>query len=44
MEPDAPFNKYTPNNYVTGCVATAGAIVMKHHAILPRAPEAIPIP
>ena len=28
---DAPFNKYTPNNYVTGCVATAGAIVMKHH-------------
>ena len=25
----APFNKYTPNNYVTGCVATAGAIVMK---------------
>ena len=27
----APFNKYTPNNYVTGCVATAGAIVMKHH-------------
>ena len=26
-----PFNKYTPNNYVTGCVATAGAIVMKHH-------------
>lgn len=28
---DAPFNKYTPNNYVTGCVATSGAIVMKHH-------------
>lgn len=28
----APFNKYTPNNYVTGCVATAGAIVMKHHS------------
>ncbi len=28
---DAPFNKYTPSNYVTGCVATAGAIVMKHH-------------
>lgn len=28
---EAPFNKYTPNNYVTGCVATAGAIVMKHH-------------
>lgn len=28
---DAPFNKYTPKNYVTGCVATAGAIVMKHH-------------
>lgn len=27
----SPFNKYTPNNYVTGCVATAGAIVMKHH-------------
>ena len=27
----APFNKYTPNNYVTGCVATAVAIVMKHH-------------
>lgn len=27
----APFNKYTPNNYVTGCVATAGAIVMKRH-------------
>ena len=27
----APFNKYTPYNYVTGCVATAGAIVMKHH-------------
>ena len=26
-----PFNKYTPNNYVTGCVATAGAIVMKHY-------------
>lgn len=26
-----PFNKYTPNNYVTGCVATAGAIVMKYH-------------
>lgn len=28
---NAPFNKYTPNNYVTGCVATAGAIVMKYH-------------
>ena len=28
---DEPFNKYTPNNYPTGCVATAGAIVMKHH-------------
>lgn len=28
---NAPFNKYTPNNYVTGCVVTAGAIVMKHH-------------
>ena len=28
----APFNKYTPNSrYPTGCVATAGAIVMKHH-------------
>lgn len=27
----APFNKYMPSNYVTGCVATAGAIVMKHH-------------
>ena len=27
----APFNKYTPSNYVTGCVATAGAIVMKPH-------------
>lgn len=27
----APFNKYTPSNYVTGCVATSGAIVMKHH-------------
>ena len=27
----APFNKYTPNNYLTGCVATAGAIVMKYH-------------
>lgn len=26
-----PFNMHTPNNYVTGCVATAGAIVMKHH-------------
>lgn len=28
---NVPFNKYTPSNYVTGCVATAGAIVMKHH-------------
>lgn len=28
---DDPFNKYTPYNHVTGCVATAGAIVMKHH-------------
>ena len=28
---DDPFNLYTPNNYPTGCVATAGAIVMKHH-------------
>lgn len=28
----APFNKYTPNSrYPTGCVATAGAIVMKYH-------------
>ena len=27
----APFNKYTPNGYPTGCVATAGAIVMKYH-------------
>lgn len=27
----APFNKYTPNNYPVGCVATAGAIVMKYH-------------
>ena len=26
-----PFNKYTPYNYPVGCVATAGAIVMKHH-------------
>lgn len=26
-----PFNKYTPNGYPTGCVATAGAIVMKYH-------------
>ena len=26
-----PFNMHTPNNYVTGCVATAGAIVMKYH-------------
>lgn len=26
-----PFNKYTPNGYPVGCVATAGAIVMKHH-------------
>ena len=26
-----PFNLYTPNHYPTGCVATAGAIVMKHH-------------
>lgn len=40
----APFNKYTPNNYVTGCVATAGAIVMKHHGYPAKAPEAIPIP
>ena len=31
MEPGGSINKYTPNNYVTGCVATAGAIVMKHH-------------
>ena len=28
---DDPFNKYTPYNYPVGCVATAGAIVMKHH-------------
>ena len=28
---DNPFNKYTPNGYPTGCVATAGAIVMKYH-------------
>ena len=28
---DDPFNKYTPNRYPTGCVATAGAIVMKYH-------------
>ena len=28
---DNPFNMHTPNNYVTGCVATAGAIVMKYH-------------
>ena len=28
---DDPFNKYTPNKYPVGCVATAGAIVMKHH-------------
>ena len=28
---DNPFNMHTPKNYVTGCVATAGAIVMKHH-------------
>ena len=27
----APFNKYVPNQYPVGCVATAGAIVMKHH-------------
>ena len=27
----APFNKYTPYKYPVGCVATAGAIVMKHH-------------
>ena len=26
-----PFNKYTQNGYPTGCVATAGAIVMKYH-------------
>ena len=26
-----PFNEYTPYKYPTGCVATAGAIVMKHH-------------
>lgn len=28
---NAPFNKYTPYKYPVGCVATAGAIVMKHH-------------
>lgn len=28
---DDPFNKYTPYNYPVGCVATAGAIVMKYH-------------
>lgn len=28
---NAPFNKYTPNKYPVGCVATAGAIVMKYH-------------
>ena len=28
---DDPFNKYTPYKYPVGCVATAGAIVMKHH-------------
>lgn len=27
----APFNKYVPNQYPVGCVATAGAIVMKYH-------------
>ena len=26
-----PFNMHTPYKYPTGCVATAGAIVMKHH-------------
>lgn len=28
---DYPYNQYTPNNCVTGCVATAGAIVMKYY-------------
>ena len=28
---DDPFNLYTPNHYPVGCVATAGAIVMKYH-------------
>lgn len=27
----APFNKYTPNNYPTGCVATALGIVMAYY-------------
>ena len=31
-----PFNKYIPGNYVAGCVATAGAIVMKHHGFPSR--------
>ena len=26
-----PYNKYTPCNYWTGCVATAMAIIMRHH-------------
>jgi|GEM_PF-4113035 len=26
------YNYYTPDNYVCGCVATAGAQVMRHHA------------
>ncbi len=39
-----PFNKYTPYKYPVGCVATAGAIVMKPTDILLRAPEAILIP
>ncbi len=26
-----PYNKYTPYNYWTGCVATAMAIIMRHH-------------
>lgn len=26
-----PYNRYTPNNYPTGCVATAMAQVMKYH-------------
>ena len=25
------YNYYTPNNYVCGCVATAGAQIMRHH-------------
>lgn len=28
---DAPYNKYCPNRCLTGCVATATAIVMRHY-------------